>query len=260
MDADTANHLLELNRQFYQTFAHQFAATRQRLQPGVQRILASLSPHWDILDLGCGNGELWRALKRAGHKGRYVGLDFSLEMLQVATSDDPDSLLVVHPVYADVPCIPSTTTTSAVFFQADLGAADWDTLIAGSTFNVILAFAVLHHLPGQTLHRNVLHKVRKLLAPFGRFIHSEWQFLNSARLRKRIQPWGTIDISANQVEPNDYLLDWRHGGYGLRYVHHFNEAELHRLALESGFRIIESFHSDGEGGNLGLYQTWISGS
>ncbi len=258
MDADTVNRLLELNRQFYQTLAHQFAATRRRLQPGVKRILSNISPQWDILDLGCGNGELWRALKRAGHKGRYIGLDFSWEMLQVASNDDPGSVLAVHPTHTGAPYIPSTAST--IFYQADLGAADWDAPIAGSTFNVILAFAVLHHLPGQTLRQNVLRKVRNLLAPLGRFIHSEWQFLNSARLSKRIQSWQTIDISANQVETNDYLLDWRHGGYGLRYVHHFSESELHQLALKGGFRIVESFHSDGEGGNLGLYQTWILGS
>ncbi|HBY06444.1 MAG TPA: hypothetical protein DEH22_01125, partial [Chloroflexi bacterium] len=98
--------------------------------------------------------------------------------------------------------------------------------------------------------------VRGLLPPGGQFIHSNWQFLNSARLRQRVHPWPEIGLSEAEVEPGDYLLDWRRGGFGLRYVHHFSENELHTLADETGFRIIESFFSDGESGNLGLYQVW----
>ena len=70
-------HLIELNSQFYQTFALQFSATRQRLQPGVQQILQSIDPLSDVLDLGCGNGELAYRLQQQGHIGEYLGLDFS---------------------------------------------------------------------------------------------------------------------------------------------------------------------------------------
>ncbi len=58
------------------------------------------------------------------------------------------------------------------------------------------------------------------------------------------------------MDPGDYLLDWRRGGEGLRYVHHFSPEELAELAAETGFRVLETFWSDGEGGNLGLYQVW----
>ncbi len=59
------------------------------------------------------------------------------------------------------------------------------------------------------------------------------------------------------MDENDYLLDWRSGGRGLRYVHHFNETELSKLAESSGFEIVETFYSDGKEGNLAVYQTWI---
>ena len=102
----------------------------------------------------------------------------------------------------------------------------------------------------------MLGKVRALLAPNGRFVHSEWQFLNSPRLVSRIQPWEAIGLSQNDVDPGDYLLDWRQGGQGYRYVHHFSEEELRGLAEAAGFDVIESFLSDGENGRLGLYQVW----
>ncbi len=106
------------------------------------------------------------------------------------------------------------------------------------------------------LRLQLLRAVRALLAPQGRFILSNWQFLNSDKLRARLQPWTRIGLTEEDVDAGDYLLDWRRGGEGLRYAHQFSEAELAALAAECDFDILETFHSDGEGGRLGLYQVW----
>jgi tRNA (uracil-5-)-methyltransferase TRM9 len=235
---DTVDLLLTLNRQFYQTFAGNFSATRQRLQPGVRRIISSLPAEADILDLGCGNGEVWRTLAQRNHLGRYTGLDFSAGLLEIARRSQAAS--------ANAP--------QACFIQAELSSSDWRLQAPQLPYSVCLAFAFLHHLPGQALRLSVLQQARSLLSPGGRLIHSEWQFLNSERLRQRIQPWTRIGLQAEQVDPGDYLLDWRHGGEGLRYVHHFTPEELAGLAQAAGFRVLETFFSDGEGGRLGLYQ------
>ena len=235
MNPTTLSRLLDLNRQFYQTFAVQFSATRQRLQPGVMRILSQISQADSLLDLGCGNGELAHQLARQGYASVYTGLDFSSALLKQAAADQPANF---H------------------FLQADLSTVDWDAPLSGSQYDAILAFAVLHHLPGTDLRLHVLCKVRALLAPGGRFIHSEWQFLNSPHLINRIQPWEAIGISASEVNPGDYLLDWRQGGKGLRYVHHFSESELNELAGLTGFEVVETCLSDGKNHHLGLYQVW----
>jgi SAM-dependent methyltransferase len=130
---------------------------------------------------------------------------------------------------------------------------------AGKAYDYVLAFAALHHIPGQERRLNILRHVAGLLHPGGRFIHSHWQFLNSPRLAARLQPWERIGLEPADVDPGDYLLDWRAGGEGLRYVHHFSEAELAALAAETGFTLLDSFYSDGEGGKLGLYQVWEKG-
>ncbi|MGZ9234731.1 MAG: hypothetical protein ACXW4E_04335, partial [Anaerolineales bacterium] len=90
----------------------------------------------------------------------------------------------------------------------------------------------------------------------GSFIHSNWQFLNSDKLKARIQPWESVKMSEAEVDAGDHLLDWRSGGRGLRYVHHFDEKELDDLARASNFQITDTFYSDGEGSRLGLYQVW----
>ena len=235
MNPTTLSRLLDLNRQFYQTFAIQFSATRQRLQPGVLRILKQISSTDSVLDLGCGNGEFARQLTQRGYTGIYTGLDFSPILLQQAAAGQPSNF---H------------------YLRADLSTEDWEAPMAGSQSDFILALAVLHHLPGIDLQLQVLLKVRSLLARRGRFIHSEWQFLNSPRLKARLQPWEVVGLSARDVDPGDYLLDWRQGGTGLRYVHHFSEAELEELAAKAGFTVIETFLSDGENHRLGLYQVW----
>jgi tRNA (uracil-5-)-methyltransferase TRM9 len=236
MDSAVARQLVELNRKFYADFGESFSATRQRIQPGVRKIISSLDGTERILDLGCGNGELARTLAQTGFHGTYLGLDFSLPLLADAGSQ-PEGF-------------------SATFQAADLTADSWPSSLFTNHYSIITAFAVLHHIPGVAMRRGILQKVHSLLAPGGKFIHSNWQFLNSEKLKGRIQPWSAANLSAANVDEDDYLLDWRSGGSGLRYAHHFSEQELSQLAAETDFRVVESFLSDGANGKLGLYQIW----
>lgn len=237
MNRSTVQRLLEINRRFYQDFAVQFSETRQRIQPGVQSILERLDPGADVLDLGCGNGELAQSMARRGFHGSYTGIDISQGLLDIAREKDFGSL-------------------ETRFLQADLAERGWDEPLEDTTFDVVLAFAVLHHLPGAEGRRRLAGTVRERLRPGGRFIHSVWQFQNSPRLMERVQPWETVGIDEEELEPGDTLLDWRSGGRGVRYVHLFREEELRRLAEGTGFQVEESFYSDGEGGRLGLYSIW----
>ncbi|HET8708396.1 MAG TPA: methyltransferase domain-containing protein, partial [Pseudomonadales bacterium] len=122
--------------------------------------------------------------------------------------------------------------------------------------SLITSFATLHHIPSLDLRLNIFRFVRANLAPGGKFVLSNWQFLNSEKLKRRIQPWEAAGLSDADVDSGDFLLDWRSGGHGLRYAHHFSAEELSQMASDTGFRAVESFLSDGESGNLGLYQIW----
>ncbi len=231
--------LLAINQQFYQVNAGAFSATRQRLQPGVQRLANRLlveMPFSRLLDLGCGNGWLGRYLLEHSFQGTYVGLDASPDLLEDARRGSPST-----------------------FLQADLADPGWEAGLPVKPFDAILAFAVLHHLPGYELRLRVLEQVRAhLAAPGGCFFHSEWQFRNSPRLAGRILPWETVGLHAGDLDEGDALLDWRAGGgQGLRYVHQFSQAELQPLAQAAGFRVAETFYADGREGNLGLYQAWL---
>jgi SAM-dependent methyltransferase len=248
MNSETIQLLLDINSQFYQKFGDAFAATRRRVQPGIHRILIDLpqTGHW--LDLGCGSGTLALTWLQQGRHGSYSGVDFSLPLLTEAR----------HTIALQT--LPQDLKIN--FFQADLLAADWMNVLTRDDYDGVLCFAALHHIPAYSNRLQLALQVRRLLAPGGLFIHSNWQFQNSPKLMERVLPWESVSLSENQVEAGDTLLDWRYAlpgqqeTVGTRYVHLLTLEELSRLAAESGFEIIETFESDGQGGRLGLYQRW----
>ena len=257
MQPSIAQRLIELNRKFYTDFGESFSATRGRIQPGVRRIIDSLDGDETILDLGCGNGELARTLARSGHRGAYFGLDFSLPLLSDAASIPKGFSAEFREV--DLTSDWSVIARSAATKQSpnNQGIATLPSVARNDMFDIVFSLATLHHIPSNELRLNILKVVHELLPPDARFIHSNWQFLNSPRLRLRIRNWSEAGFTDADVDESDYLLDWRSGGTGLRYVHHFSEQELTALAETSGFEIIETFYSDGKEGNLSIYQTWL---
>lgn len=245
MDAETVAYLINLNERFYSTFGGAFAATRRRIQDGVRRVLGMLPDEGAWLDLGCGSGALAAEWLRAGRESAYLGLDFSQPLLDEARA-----------------AVRGLEGAERVEFRlANLLDPGWTAGLRGP-FRGALSFAVFHHLPSVELRLRVLGETRALLAPGGWFVHSEWQFQNSPKLMARRQPWEAVGLNAEALEPGDTLLDWRFAlpgqpeQVGLRYVHLFTRDELDDLARRAGFRVLETFESDGQGGRLGLYQIW----
>ncbi len=252
MRPEVVESLLSINREFYQSFAEPFRATRGRLQPGVMRALEKVPLEANMLDLGCAHGLLAGEMAGRDFSGIYLGLDSSSMLLDSV----PDHLQ--PPRYR--------------FALADLSTDDWletarSTLDQGSAseqgvpessnpFDWAFAFAVLHHLPSANLRSSTAAAIGSLLRPGGRVAVSVWDFLASPRLADRVVPWDTVGISEKDVDGGDYLVDWREGGSGVRYVHHFTQAELNQLAKDGGFRVIDDYRSDGENSQLGLYQIW----
>lgn len=243
MNATTSQKLIEINRIFYKDHADSFSSTRERLQPGVLSIVTNIPPDISILDLGCGNGEFLHHLEKIRFHGSYTGMDFSSELLDFSRGKNSE-----------------IKNISFDYIQMDLNTDLWSSGLPAASFGLVTCFATLHHFPGRETHINFLNQIHRVLKPEGRVYISVWQFMNSERLAKRILPWETIGLSALDVDPGDYLLDWRADNMttqtGLRYVHLFSEAELCDLTQEAGFTIISQFYSDGRNGNLALYQEW----
>ncbi|NPV78394.1 MAG: class I SAM-dependent methyltransferase [Anaerolineae bacterium] len=249
MHPDVTAKLLEINRAFYRDYASAFAATRKRIQPGVRRVLEQLPAQKSrFVDLGCGSGALAQVWGQSGRRGLYLGLDFSPTLLEEARQTAATK---------------SYPGLEIQFLQADLSHPNWIDLIPKEPPpDGVLVFAVLHHIPDAASRLRLLKQIRNLLGIDGIFVLSVWQFQHSLKWMARRLPWERVGIRDDEVEEGDFLLDWRHTlpgqdqKPGLRYVHLFTREELSRLAANAGFSIQDEFESDGQGGRLGLYQTW----
>lgn len=234
MKSSIQQHLLELNRTFYQTQAESFSGTRYGPQPGWHRLLPYFPQQGAVLDLGCGNGRLALFLNEHLEDIHYVGLEGSpalIAIAQKATQDLEHVRVICH--------------------QVDLTTSAWHESLG--QFDVVTALAVLHHIPGHETRAAFLRQARACLHPQGILILSTWRFTHQPRMRRKILPWSTIGLSETDVEPGDYLLDWKKGEGGLRYVHQLDEYEIAQLAHQAGLEVVEQFRADGREGDLSLY-------
>lgn len=224
--------LLDVNRRFYNTFAEAFTGSRAASEPGLERVLVRIRPGERVLDLGCGPARLAHLLPEGC---AYVGIDYAEGMIRVAEE--------------------ATTELAGVrtrFLVADLEQDAWHEHL-GDPFDWVVMRAVLHHIPGYESRSRVLGRAASVLGPQGCVVIANWQFLKIERLRRRLLPWSTIGLAAEDVEPGDYLLDWQRQGRGTRYVHLIDEAETARLAHDAGLRVAQMFYDDGHTRDLTLY-------
>ena len=235
MNSATSQALLRLNRAFYERFADEFARSRTPEQPGWQRLLAYLPEQGRVLDVGCGHGRLARLLDQQRRRVIYVGVDSSPQLLAIARSDTAD------------------LTVPTALVEADVTAPGWIERLPAGHFDAVVALALLHHIPGRQGRRDLLAQLAGLLAEEGVLALSTWQFMNEARLLRKIVPWSAAGLTPDDVEPGDFLLDWRRGGLGLRYCHLVDESELTGLASQVGLAVEALFQDDGQARNLNLF-------
>jgi len=242
MNKETTERLLALNRDFYANFARPFAGSRPVSDPALVSILPHVPQRASVLDVGCGNGRLALLLDRERHGAIYLGVDAVPELVELARAQAGQ-----------------LTSISAQFRVADVTRPGWNKSLPGTLpllrtgFDCVVALAVLHHIPGFDLRLQVLRDIASLLEPDGCLILSTWQFLDNERMRRKIVDWAEVSIAEDTLEPGDYLLDWKREGRGLRYCHLVDEAEVQRLAGESGLRVRETFRAGGREGNLSLF-------
>jgi 2-polyprenyl-3-methyl-5-hydroxy-6-metoxy-1,4-benzoquinol methylase len=116
-----------------------FRARTQVISTLVRQITAGLAPGYRVLEVGCGTGNILRALKQACPAGSVTGMDLHAQGLAYARRRSPCGLL-----------------------QGDIHAAPF-----GSAFDVIGAFDVLEHLLDDV---PVLRDLAAMLKPGGALV------------------------------------------------------------------------------------------
>jgi SAM-dependent methyltransferase len=232
---EVARRLVALNQDFYRRFAGPFAHSRATPQPGFARLLSYLlQPCQRFLDVGCGDGRLGRFLRQHGWAGSYIGLDYSAELLAAASR-----------------------ATAGDFVVGDISQPG--ALNGLGFFDAIACLATLQHVPGRANRVRLLEELTGHLEPDARLWLSNWQFVGSARMARKVVPWSELGLEPGDVEAGDYLLSWKRGGYGLRYAAFIDLAETQYLAEQAGLQLLGHFLSDGREDNLSLYTILIKG-
>lgn len=226
MDEQTIRWLNAINRNFYETVADDFDATRGEPWLGWERLLPLLGTPLSVLDVGCGNGRFGVFLEaHLGKDFRYHGMD-----------NNPMLLDRAHKALASI---------DAQLEERDIVDQPPET----GAYNLVALFGVLHHIPGTERRLALVKTLSERVAPHGLLVFTCWRFYEYPRFQERIVP---IPEALN-AEPGDYLLDWRRGSQALRYCHYVDDEELKRLIDSSGLRPILQYRADGHSGDMNLY-------
>ncbi|MEL6149620.1 MAG: class I SAM-dependent methyltransferase [Chloroflexota bacterium] len=234
MSPEVIARLNRINKRFYEVTAAHFDATRQQPWPGWEQLLPHLPAERPlrVLDVGCGNGRfgLFLAERLIGHI-HYTGLDNNAALLDYAR----DALAAQENV---------TVTLREVDVVVTEGA-----LAPAGQFDVVVAFGVIHHVPGGKNRRRFVQQMAACVAPGRVMAFAAWRFMDNDRLRKRTVPMPD-DLPH---EPGDYLLDWKRGETALRYCHFVDDAEHAQLVAATGLDDIVTYRADGHDGQTNKY-------
>ncbi|MEF8842392.1 MAG: class I SAM-dependent methyltransferase [Haloarculaceae archaeon] len=200
-------------RATYDEIAAHFSKTRVHPWPEVESFLEGRTGRIG-LDVGCGNGR--HAVALAAHVDRVLGVDASVELLDLARER-------------------ATEAGHADAFEPFAGDAARLPLRAG-TVDLALYVATIHHLPSRSVRRESLSELGRVLTPGGVAFVSAW---STAHER--------FDADADDPEGFDTTVDWTlPGGETVpRFYHVYAPAEFEADLGVASISVERSFVSSG---------------
>jgi len=202
MDKEYANYLLNKIKNDYNLISEDFSSTRTAIWPELSFLFKDIKVKEKILDLGCGNGRLYKLLE----KTNYTGIDISERLISIAKKKYPRVNFKV-------------ANALNLSFKKEL-------------FDKVYSIAVLHHIPSKKLRIQFLKEIKKVLKKDGSLILTVWKkTYNLLLLRYTFLKI----IGKSQLDFKDTLEPW--ADKTERYYHWFSQKELADLIKETGFKI-----------------------
>lgn len=165
----TAYQQIQQVKDHYNIISAHFNQTRSKpLWTEILPFIAKIKSGMKVLDIGCGNGRLLSEI--TNKKIRYLGLDFSKELIKKAREKYP----------------------SRRFFVRDISQeSGW---VQIGQYDALFCLGVLHHIPDRQRQHFVLRQIYEHTAPGGFLVISvwnmwQWRFLKThlLQLNKKIE-------------------------------------------------------------------------
>jgi len=264
MKITTIKQLNQINLDFYENFATEFAGAREYYWSGWEKLLTSIekqlgshpSQTLKVADVGCGHGRLANFLVEnmpLKWQLHYTGFDSSQTLLKFAKFK-----------LKNLPRLKNNTKLISMDLMTQLLENKTPLLEDNSRpkpiYDLICLFGVFHHVPAFKLRHQLIHKLLSQLSKQGLLIITFWDFANFDRFEKKIVDPNQVKINPHDLEKDDYILDWKKGGTAYRYCHHTTQDEIKQFLntppVDAPFikaKIIDSFQADGREQTINRY-------
>ncbi len=224
--------LIELNSNFYKEIGEEFDQTRKVFWKGWEDLYTkgylSFDKKLKVLDIACGNCRFADFLNTKDFEFDYLGIDNSEILLEKSSLK-----------YKKI--------------NLDILSENLSNIFKDKTFDLVVMFGFMHHIPGSSLRKSLFKRIRDVVGNNGKFIFSVWDFYNDEKYKNRLIEPSEIGIKNEDLDKNDYILDWKRGKTSYRYCHQYNEDEISDLSIEENFELVDTFVNDGKSQKLNRY-------
>lgn len=263
VDKHTEEVLLQLNKDFYDTYAASFSRTRDAAWEGWEQLLYPLSEqapfdNLRVLDVGAGNLRFAaflhaHVLGKLARRITYVAVDGCRELLDRGA-------LGLREAFTDADAAAFSVRT----LEGDVRALS-EVVADESAFDLVVAFGLMHHLPRVDTRVELMEQMRGLLSERGLIVVSFWRFLDeearAEKARKQTAEALTLNASARtlgaeKLASSDCLLGWQGASDVPRYCHSFTDEDISVCTLGVEVCCVNSWEGDGKSHRLNAYRAY----
>lgn len=208
MKETDARKLFKETRNSYDKMSGEFSASRARFWDELEFLKEHATHDDHVLDIGCGNGRFYPLIKE--RHAKYIGIDYSEKLIANARQLHPDGEFL-------------TTDGETIPFP-------------DHSFDIAYSFAVLHHIPSESLRATFIKETARVLHPDGILVLTVWNLWRAKYFSRLLKTaFGKI-LGKNTFDIGDVMLTFGKAKHP-RYLHAFTENELRILLEENGFTI-----------------------